>query len=84
MAHATCSQQEAMPLFIPIYAYNERGYFSFSFLSTYIITELHTDPGWSFQPENQDQHLVLHLATDKIQICNTSLSTILTPREVKS
>lgn len=41
-----------------------------------------TDPVWSFQAENKDQHLVLQLATDKIQICNTSFSGVLTPWEV--
>lgn len=39
-------------------------------------------PGWSFQSETKDQHLVLQLATDKIQICNTSFSRVLTPWEV--
>lgn len=32
--------------------------------------------------KNKDQHLVLQLTTDKIQICNTSFSRVLTPGEV--
>jgi len=35
-----------------------------------------------FQSENKDQHLVLQLATDKIQIYNTSFSRVLTPGEM--
>lgn len=66
----------------------QRGFFVVVYFLKFIFnlfkhakSDLCTDPAWSFQLENTDQHLVLQSGTDKIPVCNTSFSRVLTPGE---